>query len=113
MANDKKLQDNFDRVLTQQLRNATPYIADAGFSEAVMQRLPQLNKASNFGVGLSVVGGLLAAVICIYALPALVAPVVFWANSLNLVGLIHLGLWSLVSILGAVVAWLSRQLDWF
>jgi hypothetical protein len=112
MTNDKKLQDNFDQILTQQLHNTTPYIADAGFSEAVMQRLPQLNKASNFGIGFSVAGVLLAVVICIYALPALVAPVVFWANSLNLAGVLHLGIWSSVLILGAVVAWLSRQLDW-
>lgn len=100
----------FETVLKQQLRNNTAYIADDGFSQNVMARLPRRSIVSLGLLGwvvasLGVVLGLL------FALPLLAVPIFYWAAGLTLVSLVKIGLAMAVFILAISVFWMARELD--
>jgi hypothetical protein len=112
MTDEKLLQDNFELLLTRQLRNATPYIDDDGFSTAVTQRLTKAKKPQGNSVWLILLAGIFGGIISVFALSAFAPAVVHWAGTLTLAAIIQLGLWGSVLIIGVFLAWFLRQLDW-
>ncbi|HMW72330.1 MAG TPA: DUF5056 domain-containing protein, partial [Cellvibrionaceae bacterium] len=84
-------QHSFDTQLKQHLRNSTAYIADDGFSHALMNRLPARSVWPLRSLGLLIAClGLMLAVV--FAGPVLLAPVFYWAAGLTAVGVIKIGL---------------------
>lgn len=112
MTDENLQQDKIELLLTQQLRNAAPYIDDDGFSAAVMRRLSNEKKPQDNSVWLILLAGLFGIIISAFALSAFAPAVVHWANMLNLAAIIQLGLWGSVLIIGVFAAWFLRQLDW-
>lgn len=101
----------FDEVLKQQLHNSSTYIADEGFSAALMQRLPRRRFRLGIMGWLAVsIGSLVGA---FFAVPALLAPVFIWAAALNLASVVQIGLAMAAVTLVFAAGWMARQLDWF
>lgn len=112
MARDKIPAQDFDDLLTKQLRNSSPYIDDAGFTENVLRNLPNNSaherKNRRFGM-------IAAAVAMCAAAPFVVAAgtdIVQWTYQLDLSQLIQLGLISSGVTFSAALVWLARELDW-
>jgi hypothetical protein len=106
---DQKPRDNFEVFLVRQLRNSTPYIDDAGFSDTVLGALPQPPKRPRWLIGLA---SLITIVMSAFALFPLGVAAAAWAYTFDIASLIQLGLTLSVVSLGAVLVWLSQELNW-
>lgn len=110
MNQDKTPAHNFDDLLAKSLRNQSPYIEDAGFTESVLNKLP-----ANHNTEKSRRLGSIAALAALCAATPLVfsagADIVRWVQLMDLSQLIQLGLVSSGTILSAAIVWLVRELD--
>ncbi|MFO1370435.1 MAG: hypothetical protein U1F46_15695 [Marinagarivorans sp.] len=100
-----------DVCLQQQLRNNSTYIADDGFSQAIIARLPRrrLIVVGAMGGLIAFVGILIAALV---AVPLVITPLVYWAAGLTLVSVFKMGLLMAGIILVVSALWMARQFDW-
>lgn len=111
MSYNEKSADEFERQLAQNLRNASPYIPDDGFTQALMLKLPQAKKAYRPSAPVLVMSGLVALLIFLLGLSTFIAPVIQWFSQMNLAAVIHLGLWMLAMMVAGVLGWLGRRLE--
>lgn len=111
MTHNEKSADDFERQLTQSLRNASPYIPDDGFALALMQKLPEARKNYTPSKPLLIIGSLIVLLVVMVGLSTFIEPVVQWIYTLKLAAVIHLGLWMLAIMIAGVLGWLGRRME--
>jgi hypothetical protein len=112
MTRDKIPVQDFDDFLAKKLRNSSPYIDDAGFTENVLRKLPDSSADARKGRRFWIIAG---AVVACTAAPFVVATgmdIIQWVYQLDLSQLIQLGIISSSVTFGVALTWLVRELDW-